>query len=105
MLSSLPRQTFFGSCRKWSPYFAPQERYKPSVQRIAAREHSPLYQPEGGKTSRGWIGRAKGYDPAVGRAKEREDDKQDEDARKAAGHGAAIDAPKKPYFCTHKDVS
>ena len=54
---------------------------------------------------RGWIGAAKGHYPAVGRAKGREDGKQDEEARKAAGRSAAIDALKKPYFCTHKDVS
>lgn len=64
-----------------------------------------LYQPEGGKPSESWQGAAKAYDPAAGRVKGREDDKQDEEARKAAGRGAAIDAPKKPYFCTHKDVS
>ena len=58
-----------------------------------------------GKPSRSWIGRVKGYDPAEGTAQQGEDDKQDEEARKAAGRGAAIDAPKKPYFCTHKDVS
>lgn len=53
----------------------------------------------------GWQGAAKTYDEAAGRAKGREDGEQDEEARKAAGRGAAIDAPKKPYFCTHKDVS
>ncbi len=58
-----------------------------------------------GRPSRSWIGRAKGYDPATGRAEGREDSERDEEARKAVGQGAAIDAPKKPYFCTHKDVS
>ena len=65
----------------------------------------PTLPARGGKSSRGWIGRAKAYDPAAGKAKGREDGKRDEGACRAAGRGTAIDAPKKPYFCTHKDVS
>ena len=48
---------------------------------------------------------AKAYDEAAGAAKSREKGEQDKEGAKAAGHGAAIDALKKPYFCTHKDVS
>lgn len=54
---------------------------------------------------RGGRGATEGGNLAAGRAEGKEDGEQDEDARIAAGHGAAIDAPKKPYFCTHKDVS
>lgn len=57
------------------------------------------------KSSQGGRGATEGGNLAAGRAKGREDGEQDEEARNAVGHGAAIDAPKKPYFCTHKDVS
>lgn len=65
----------------------------------------PAISARGGQVFARRARRDGGGNPVEGGAKEREDDKQDEDARKAAGHGVAIDAPKKPYFCTHKDVS
>lgn len=83
------------------------QRYK-TFRIILALSRLPLFGAKAEhdtKPLRGWQGAAKAYDEAVGTAKSREKGKQDENARKAAGHGSAIDALKKPYFCTHKDVS
>lgn len=83
------------------------QRYK-TFRSILALSRLPLFgaKAEHAATpSRGGRGAATAYDPAAGKAKGREDGKRDEEARKAAGRGATIDAPKKPYFCTHKDVS
>lgn len=54
---------------------------------------------------RGWQGVAKAYDEAARIAKSWEKGEQDKEGAKAAGCSTAIDALKKPYFCTHKDVS